>query len=402
MTLPKLHVAPSRLEQLLPARSRGLAFGIPALDRLLPAGLPRGQITTLDAPLGSGGTALLLALAETTLRADEGVALVDAARSLAPQAAAHLATLGKFWVIRPRGTESAWWCADVLLRTGAFGLVAIDQANAPARNVALRLQRLARHRGTAGHGLWCLGASVRQCLVFRLRSRRSGRRRRVARATHRARHDPEGRRPARRGGRRWHCPAASPASALGGSRSARWLLGSRPRRPGTARAGRHPRLAAARTLNQLRRRPRRRPACSSRKSAACRASSPRARSPRAPASRTAWRSPRQRPSPRTSPLCRGTASGSRAPPSKSPPRCSPRVRACRGRANGRTGGWADGAMACGGWTPPDSARSAGSRSTCSGSPGPSTTARRASASRMPRSPPTPRPSGTRSPVHPSA
>jgi hypothetical protein len=177
MTLPKLHVAPSRLEQLLPARSRGLAFGIPALDQLLPAGLPRGQITALDAPLGSGGTALLLALAETTLRADEGVALVDAARSLAPQAAAHLARLGQFWVIRPRGTENAWWCADVLLRTGAFGLVIVDQAAAPARTVALRLQRLARdkyaalvirdaprHGGTEALRITGYGASVRLCV----------------------------------------------------------------------------------------------------------------------------------------------------------------------------------------------------------------------------------------------
>ena len=113
------------------------------LEKLLPAGLPRGQISALDAPLGSGGTALLLALAETTLRADEGVAFVDAARSLAPQAAAHLAALGQFWVIRPRGTESAWWCADVLLRTGAFGLVIVDQAPDPARTIAVRLQRLA-------------------------------------------------------------------------------------------------------------------------------------------------------------------------------------------------------------------------------------------------------------------
>ena len=176
MTLPRLHIAPpERLEQLLSARSRGLAFGIPALDRLLPAGLPRGQITALDAPLGSGGTALLLALAETALRGDEGVALVDAARSLAPQAAAHLAALGQFWVIRPRGTESAWWCADVLLRTGAFGLVVVEQPAAPARHVALRLQRLARdkhaalvvreapaHGGTDARGTH--HASVRLCL----------------------------------------------------------------------------------------------------------------------------------------------------------------------------------------------------------------------------------------------
>jgi recombination protein RecA len=147
MTLPQLHIVlPERLQRFLPAARRGLAFGIPALDALLPFGLPRGQITALDAPLGSGGTALLFALAEATLRADEGVAFVDAARTLAPQGAAHLAGLGPFWVIRPRGTESAWWCADVLLRTGAFGLVVVDQAPAPSRTVAVRLQRLARDK----------------------------------------------------------------------------------------------------------------------------------------------------------------------------------------------------------------------------------------------------------------
>jgi hypothetical protein len=142
-----LHIAlPERLRALVATPHRGLAFGIPALDVLLPLGLPRGQLTALDAPLGSGGTALLLTLAETTLHADEGVAYVDAARSLAPQAAAHLAAHGGFWVIRPRGTESAWWCADVLLRTGAFGLVVVDQGPAPPRAVAVRLQRLARDK----------------------------------------------------------------------------------------------------------------------------------------------------------------------------------------------------------------------------------------------------------------
>jgi len=147
MTLPQLHIVlPERLQRFVPAARRGLSFGLPAMDAMLPLGLPRGQITAFDAPLGSGGTALLLALAEATLRADEGVAFVDAARTLAPQAAAHLADLGPFWVIRPRGTESAWWCADVLLRTGAFGLVVVDQATAPSRAVAVRLQRLARDK----------------------------------------------------------------------------------------------------------------------------------------------------------------------------------------------------------------------------------------------------------------
>ena len=146
MTAPKLHALPAALDRFLPSRHRGLPFGIAALDQLLPLGLPRGQLTALDAPLGSGGTALLLALAETTLRADEGVAFVDAARSLAPQAAAHLAALGRFWVIRPRGTRSAWWCADILLRTGAFGLVVVDQSPVLSRTIGRRLQILARDK----------------------------------------------------------------------------------------------------------------------------------------------------------------------------------------------------------------------------------------------------------------
>jgi len=147
---PRLELAfPEQIRRLLPAVRRGLAFGIPALDAALPQGVPRGQITALDAPLGSGGTALLLALAAATLRADEGVALVDAERSLAPQAAAHLAALGLFWVVRPKANDTAWWCADVLLRTGAFGLVIVDRAPAPARRVAVRLQRLAHDKDTA-------------------------------------------------------------------------------------------------------------------------------------------------------------------------------------------------------------------------------------------------------------
>jgi hypothetical protein len=149
MTISPQALATRALERFRPAPRRGLRFGIAELDVLLPFGVPRGQLTALEAPLGSGGTALLLALAETTLRADEGVALVDAARTLAPHAAAHLAERGQFWVIRPRGTASAWWCADVLLRTGAFGLVIVDQAPRPPRRVAIRLQRLARDKDAA-------------------------------------------------------------------------------------------------------------------------------------------------------------------------------------------------------------------------------------------------------------
>jgi hypothetical protein len=140
MSAPNLELLlPERLERLVPAVRRGLAFGIPALDAALPGGVPRGQITAFEAPLGGGGTTLLLALAEATLRADEGVVIV----------AAHLAALGPFWVVRPKAHEYAWWCADVLLRTGAFGLVIVDRVPAPVRRVAVRLQRLAHDKDSA-------------------------------------------------------------------------------------------------------------------------------------------------------------------------------------------------------------------------------------------------------------
>jgi hypothetical protein len=171
---------PEPLERLFPAAGRALRFGIPALDALLPGGVPRGQLTLLEAPLGSGGTALLLALAGATLRSDEAVALVDAERSLAPQAAAHLSSLGQFWVVRPQGPRHAWWCADVLLRTGAFGLVIVDQPPPPpTRGVTVRLQRLARDKdaalmiraaqphGRTGAPVRALGAAVRLCVRAR-------------------------------------------------------------------------------------------------------------------------------------------------------------------------------------------------------------------------------------------
>ena len=43
MTLAQLHIVlPERLQRFVPAARRGLAFGIPALDRVLPPGLPKG------------------------------------------------------------------------------------------------------------------------------------------------------------------------------------------------------------------------------------------------------------------------------------------------------------------------------------------------------------------------
>jgi hypothetical protein len=90
------------------------------------------------------------------------VAYVDAARTLAPRdwAAAARAEHGgagsspALWMVRPpRGEphsrQRAAWCAELLLRSGAFALVVLDGAPPLTSAVAVRLARLARDGGSA-------------------------------------------------------------------------------------------------------------------------------------------------------------------------------------------------------------------------------------------------------------
>jgi hypothetical protein len=72
------------------------------------------------------------------------VAYVDANRTLAPRDWAALGAYDGLWVVRPDAPARGAWCADVLLRSGAFGLVVLDGAPALSREIAVRLVRLAR------------------------------------------------------------------------------------------------------------------------------------------------------------------------------------------------------------------------------------------------------------------
>jgi recombination protein RecA len=90
-------------------------------------------------------------MVDATLRRGAWVALVDASRTLA---ASDWARVGGreaegLWVIRPTDPARAAWCGDLLLRSGAFGLVVLDSAPTLARKVAVRLTRLAREAGAA-------------------------------------------------------------------------------------------------------------------------------------------------------------------------------------------------------------------------------------------------------------
>jgi hypothetical protein len=123
----------------------GLATGMAALDAVLPGhGLPRGRLTEITGAPGSGRTTIARQLVAATLQAGWWVAYVDAARTLAPRDWAALGAHDSLWVVRPDDPARGAWCADVLLRSGAFGLVVLDGAPVLSRPVAVRLVRLAR------------------------------------------------------------------------------------------------------------------------------------------------------------------------------------------------------------------------------------------------------------------
>jgi recombination protein RecA len=126
-----------------PAEVDGIPTGIAKLDRALAGGLPKGRLTEITGPLGSGKTSLVRQIVTT---ANQRVAYVDAARTLVPRDWAHVSAL---WVIRPPEPQRGAWSTDVLLRSGAFGLVVLDGAPVLTRAVTMRLAQLARESDAA-------------------------------------------------------------------------------------------------------------------------------------------------------------------------------------------------------------------------------------------------------------
>ncbi len=124
------------------------ATGIPPLDALLPeGGLPRGQAIEWAGPRSCGKTALLRAALGRLHGMGEPVAMVDASRTLYAPDWTPLTGGEPFWVVRPPRENEALWCADLLLRSGAFGVVALETDAGLARNPVVRLQRLAEKTG---------------------------------------------------------------------------------------------------------------------------------------------------------------------------------------------------------------------------------------------------------------
>ncbi len=124
--------------------------GIVELDAALSGGgIPRGRLTELTGPRGGGKTTLVRELVAAAIASRRWVAYVDASRTLSPRDWVAEGASGLLWVVRPRDSARGAWCADVLLRSSAFGLVVLDGAPVITRAMAVRLTRLAQESDAA-------------------------------------------------------------------------------------------------------------------------------------------------------------------------------------------------------------------------------------------------------------
>jgi hypothetical protein len=128
---------------------------VPALDRLLAGGLPRGQLVELIGARSSGRFSAELAVLAAMTSTGESAALVDLGDGLDPEAAlAAGIDLERLLWVRPRTLKEALAAAEMLLGSG-FPLVVLDLGPPPVRGgrgveaVWLRLARAAQSHRSA-------------------------------------------------------------------------------------------------------------------------------------------------------------------------------------------------------------------------------------------------------------
>jgi hypothetical protein len=141
-------VTAQRLEELRGHRETG----IPALDRVLGGGWPRGALSELSGRRSSGRTSVLLAALARAGRAGEATALVDAGGALDPRAAeACGVALSRLLWIRCAPAQ-ALKAADLVVSAGGFDVVAIDLGDERLARVPtaawVRLKHGAERQGT--------------------------------------------------------------------------------------------------------------------------------------------------------------------------------------------------------------------------------------------------------------
>src|SRR5258706_9747086 len=98
-------------------------LGIAAIDEALGGGLPRGRVTELCGPRGSGRLSLMMAALRAAEAQGELVALVDVADAFDPRSA-PLALERLLWV-RPCNLADGLVAADRVLDAGGVAVVAL-------------------------------------------------------------------------------------------------------------------------------------------------------------------------------------------------------------------------------------------------------------------------------------
>ncbi len=128
---------------------------VPALDRLLCGGLPRGGFVELSGRRSCGRFSIGIAALASATSSGEAAALVDLGSHLDPQAAeAAGVELTRLLWVRPEKLKDAVASAEMLLSAG-FPLVVVDLGLAPVRGrfvpdaAWVRLERAARSRHAA-------------------------------------------------------------------------------------------------------------------------------------------------------------------------------------------------------------------------------------------------------------
>src|SRR5580658_1859107 len=135
-----------------------LSTGIPAMDQLTAGGIARGTLTEICGPVSSGRTSFLFALLSQATQQGECCAWIDAAGTFDPQSAAEAgADLSRvLWVNCAGNAEHALKAVDLLTQGGGFGVVVLDMADTPERDVRrislaswFRLRHAAERTGAA-------------------------------------------------------------------------------------------------------------------------------------------------------------------------------------------------------------------------------------------------------------
>ncbi|NOZ95749.1 MAG: hypothetical protein GXP47_13575, partial [Acidobacteria bacterium] len=136
-----------------------LPTGLPALDRLLGGGLPRGGIVELTAPRAAGRMGVVLAALATVTGRGEPAVLVDLGGHLDPLSAGDAGVdLPRLLWLRPRRLPEAVELAETFLQT-EIPLVVLELGLPPVRGRVATAAWMRLRRAAATHGNALLIAS---------------------------------------------------------------------------------------------------------------------------------------------------------------------------------------------------------------------------------------------------